>query len=133
MELITEDNILYSIILFSFMFGVFACRVATRLFEVSHAARIAQSTVYRCLLMCSKIHEDVEFLLQLKHKYMVETGMKTSKVSSFCEVDRKIMNDWREAIIQRIILTAPPSFSFIIKFTNWREAMQQLGDMHERE
>ena len=133
MELITEENILGAIIIGSFLMGVFATRFATRFFEVSHAARIVQSTVYRCLLMCSKIHEDVEFLMELKHKYMRETGMTREQIFDFRKVDRTTINNWKESVVQRMILSSPPTFSFVIKFKNWREAMQQLEDLQERE
>jgi hypothetical protein len=133
MELVTEDNILYSIIICSFLLGVFASRVGTRLFEISAAARIVQSTVYRCLLLCAKIHEDVEFLGEVKHKYMREAGMTPAQISDFRTVDRQTLNNWKESIVQRMILTAPPTFSFMIRFTNWREAMQQLEHMHDKE
>jgi len=130
---LTENNLLGAIIFASFFMGVFACRVGTRLFEVSHAARIVQSTMYRCLLMCSKIHEDVEFLMEIKRKHLAEVGMDVHKISNFCEVDRQTINNWKESIVQRMILHAPPSFSFVIKFSNWREAMHQLNEMHKKE
>lgn len=133
MELITEENLLGAIIIGSFFMGVFATRFATRFFEVSHAARIVQSTVYRCLLMCAKIHEDVEFLMELKHKYMRETEMTREQIFDFRNVDRATINNWKESVVQRMILSAPPTFSFAIKFKNWREAMQQLEDLQERE
>ena len=115
MEL-TEDNILYAIMITSFFMGVFACRVATRLFEVSHAAKIAQSTIYRCLLMCAKIHEDAEFLIQYKQKTLAASGMAHTKVLDISEVDKQTLNNWKESVIQRMIIRAPPAFSFIIKF-----------------
>ena len=133
MELITEENLLGAIIIGSFFMGVFATRFATRFFEVSHAARIVQSTIYRCLLMCAKIHEDVEFLMELKHKQMRDAGMNREQISDFLKVDRSTINNWKESVVQRMILSAPPTFSFAIKFKNWREAMQQLEDLHERE
>ena len=133
MELITEENLLGAIIIGSFLMGVFATRFATRFFEVSHAARIVQSTVYRCLLMCSKIHEDVEFLMELKHKHMRDAGMNREQIFDFRNVDKATINNWKESVVQRMILSAPPTFSFVIKFKNWHEAMQQLKDLHERE
>jgi hypothetical protein len=133
MEYITEDNLLGAIIVASFFMGVFASRFATRFLEISHAARIVQSTVYRCLLMCAKMHEDTEFLMELKHKYMKEAGMTREQISDFRNVDRTVLNNWKESIVQRMILSAPPSFSFALKFKNWREAMQQLEDLHDRE
>ena len=128
---ITEDNILYAIVFTSFFMGVFACRVATRLLEISHAAKIAQSTVYRCLLMCSKIHEDAEFLIQYKKKLLAESNMSPAKMSNICEVDRKTLDNWKESVVQRMVINSPPAFSFIIKFINWREAMAQLDEMHK--
>ena len=131
MEFINEENLLGGIIVASFLMGIIACRFTTRLFEVSHAARIVQSTIYSCLMMCAKIHEDMAFLMELKHKYMRESGMTSGEVFSFCEVDKKTINNWKESVVQRMILLAPPSFSFMIKFSNWREAMQQLKDMYD--
>tara|TARA_R110002110_G_scaffold373923_1_gene583746 strand:+ start:219 stop:470 length:252 start_codon:yes stop_codon:yes gene_type:complete len=83
--------------------------------------------------MCAKIHEDTEFLMELKHKYMKEAGLTREQISDFRNVDRTILNNWKESIVQRMILAAPPSFSFTLKFKNWREAMQQLEDLHDRE
>ena len=132
-EFINEENIFYGIIAVAFFMGVFASRFATRFIEVSHAARIAQSTIYRCLLMSEKIHEDMELLMELKHRYMKEAQADQQNISDLNEIDRKILADWRESIVQRMILYAPPAFSFIIKFSNWREAMQQLREMQPKE
>ena len=131
MEL-TQENFLYAIIFASFFMGAVSCRVATRLFEISHAAKIVHSTIYRCLLMCAKIHEDIEFLMEIKRKHLTDVGMDTHKISNFCEIDRQAITNWKESVVQRMILHAPPTFSFVIKFSNWREAMRQLDDMHEK-
>ena len=33
--------------------------------------------------------------------------------------------------IQNILINSPRVFSFVLKFTNWREAMLQLNNMHK--
>ena len=132
-EYFNQENILYVIIVVAFFMGVFACRVATRLLEVSHAARIAQSTIYSCLLMCAKVNEDIAFLSEIKRKHMTESGMEKDKIRDFLSVDKRIMDQWRNTIVQKIILYAPRTFGFIIKFTTWREAMNQLEEMHRGE
>jgi hypothetical protein len=85
-----------------YFLGVFSCRFFTQFFEVSHAARIVEKTIYRCLLICSKIHEDVVFLKEIKRKHLRSSGYDESKIREFMEIDDKITDGWKESIIQNI-------------------------------
>lgn len=116
-----------------YFFGVFSCKFATQFFEISHASRVVYATIYRCLLMCAKIHEDVAFLKEIKYKHLHNSDLEESKIREFMKVDDRIMNTWKESVIQNILINTPPAFSFVVKFTNWREAMQQLKEMEPRE
>jgi len=120
-----------AIIFCAYFFGVFSCRTVTRLFEVSHAAKIAQDTIYNCLLMSAKIHEDVEFVREVKYKYLKKAGFEPEKIKSFVEVDDRTMDNWKESVIRNIIISSPPHFSFMVKFGNWGEALKQLQEMHD--
>jgi len=119
-----------AILICVYFFGVFSCRFFTQFFEVSHSAQIVEKTIYRCLLMCSKIHEDVAFLKEIKYKHLREAGYEEKRIREFMTVDDQITNNWKESIIQNILINSPRVFSFVTKFTNWREAMQQLNEMH---
>ena len=133
LELITEENILYAIMIATFFMGVFTCRVVTRLLEVSHAARIVQSTIYHCLLMCSKIQEDVAFLQELKYKTLGESTIEPARIHEFKQIDEQIMTHWKESVIRNIVINSPPSFAFVVKFATWKEAMQELNRIREAE
>jgi hypothetical protein len=115
----------------AFFIGVFGCRFATHFFEVCHAAILVEKTVYHCLLMCAKVHEDLVFLREIKLKHLKEGEFTTSQVREFQEVDGQILTNWKESIIQSMLISAPPSFGFTLKFTNWREAMEQLREMRK--
>jgi len=130
---VTQDNILAVIIVLSFLGGIIACRFFTRLLEVSHAARLVQSTVYRILLMCSKINDDANFILEMKHRWLYDSGVSDKQIYDLKKMDTDIMDKWREMIIHQMLLHSPPVFSFVMKFTTWGEAMQQLREMEEHE
>jgi uncharacterized protein (UPF0335 family) len=116
-----------------YLFGVFSCKFATQFFEVSHAARVVERTIYRCLLLCAKIHEDAAFLQEIKYKHLKEAGFDKKQIRDFMDVDKQIMNSWKESIVQTILTHSPKVFSFVLKFTNWKEAMHQLNEMREEE
>ena len=58
---VTQD-ILLAITGLGFLCGVLAAVFATRFFEVVHLHRMVDQTVYRLLLMCSKLDEDINFI-----------------------------------------------------------------------
>jgi len=115
----------------AFFMGVFGCRFATHFFDVCHAAILVEKTVYHCLLMCAKVHEDLVFLREIKLKHLKEGEFTNSQVREFQDVDVQILTSWKESIIQSILINTPPSFGFITKFTNWKEAMEQLREMRK--
>ena len=122
-----------AILICVYLFGVFSCRFAAQFFEICHAWRLVEKVIYRCLLMCSKIHEDAEFLREIKYNHLRKTDFDKKRLREFMEVDDKFMSNWKESIIQTILINTPLSFSFATKFTNWREAMRQLDEMHEEQ
>lgn len=119
-----------AILICVYFLGVFSCKFFTQFFEVSHAAHLVEKTVYRCLLICAKIHEDIVFLKEIKYKHLREAGYEEKKIREFMSIDDKITDNWKESIIQNILINSPRVFSFVLKFTNWKEAMSQLNEMH---
>ena len=115
----------------TFFMGVFASRFATHFFEVCHAAILVEKTVYHCLLMCAKVHEDLVFLREIKLKHLQEGEFSHAQVREFQQVDKQILTTWKESIIQSILIKTPPSFLFVIKFTSWNEEMVQLKEMRK--
>ena len=83
--------------------------------------------------MCVKIHEDVEFIREVKYKHLRNGDFEPEKVKDFIRVDDEIMANWKESVVRNIVVGAPPSFSFMIKFSSWKEAIQQLQEMHNND
>lgn len=126
-------NIQIAIIVCVYFFGVFSCRFATQFFEVSHAAKLVENTMYRCLLMCSKIHEDVTFITEIKYKHLRNTDFDSQKLLDFRKIDNDIIANWKNSVIQSLVVHSPKTFSFVLNFTSWSEAMAQLEEMHKRQ
>lgn len=120
-----------AIVVCVYLFGVISCRFATQFFEVCHAARLVERTMYHCLLMCAKIHEDAALLQEIKYKTLKEANWDKKQIDDFKKVDKKVMENWKDSIIHSILINIPNSFFFVAKFATWKEAMQQLDDMHK--
>tara|TARA_Y100000034_G_scaffold93542_1_gene113226 strand:- start:565 stop:819 length:255 start_codon:yes stop_codon:yes gene_type:complete len=79
--------------------------------------------------MCAKVHEDAAFLREIKYNHLKTAEFESSRIRDFMAVDDRAMTHWKESIIQSILINTPPTFSYVTKFTNWKEAMQQLKEM----
>jgi hypothetical protein len=124
-------NLEIAIIVCIYLFGVFSCRFATQFFEVSHAAHLVERAVYRCLLMCAKIHEDVSFITEIKHDHLRKGDFTKEQIRDFQKVDKEIIENWKSSVVHSIVTNAPRSFAFVVNFTTWKEAMKRLDDMHQ--
>ena len=124
-------NIQTAIIVCVYFFGVFSCRFAAQFFEISHAAHLVERTVFRCLLMCAKMHEDLSFITEIKYNHLRKCDFTKQQIRDFQKVDNEIIANWKNSVIQTILVNSPRSFSFVTKFTSWKEAMQQLDEMRQ--
>jgi hypothetical protein len=81
--------------------------------------------------MCAKIHEDVSFIAEVKYNHLKKCDFTKQQIRDFQKVDNEIIASWKNSVIQTILVNSPRSFSFVTKFTSWKEAMKQLDEMHQ--
>ncbi len=124
-------NIEIAIIVCIYLFGVFSCKFATQFFEVSHAAHLVERVVYRSLLMCAKIHEDLAFITEIKYNHLRKSNFTKEQIRDFQKVDTEIIENWKNSVVQSIVVNSPRSFAFVVKFTTWKEAMRRLDEMRK--
>ena len=124
-------DIQIAIIICVYLFGVFSCRFATQFFEVCHTARLVEKTVYHCLLICAKVQEDVSFLEEIKRAHMEKSDFTSAQIREFMKVDKRFMDNWKQSVIQSRVINVPRTFSFVMDFTNWKEAMNQLDKIYK--
>jgi len=120
-----------AIIICVYLFGVFSCRFATQFFEVCHAARLVEKTVYHCLSMCAKVQENVSFLEEIKRAHMEKSDFTSAQIREFMKVDKQFMDNWKQSVVQSMVISVPRSFSFVVNFANWKEAMKQLDKIYK--
>ena len=117
---------------FWFFLGVVAAVFLTRLLSITHAAMLVNDAINGSLLMLSKIHEDVAFIRELKIKQMREAGMEQSQVRKFEKIDNQMIKNWKETVVQNMISSSPPSFKRIMKFNDWKGAMEYLNSIYKK-
>ena len=83
--------------------------------------------------MCAKVHEDVAFLEQIKQDHLEKSDFDKERIHEFMKVDKQIMDNWKQSVIQSIVINTPRTFSFVTKFATWGEAMHQLDEMRKEE
>lgn len=126
---ITQQVLMIFVVL-GFFCGVFAAVFATRFFEVVHMHRLVAETVYRLLLLCSKLNEDIAFISQIKYTELEKSGADKNSLRNFQKVDDKILKQWRNGVITTMVNYSPEKFRYALNFTNWEEAMRLLNRVH---
>ena len=86
---VTQD-ILLAITGLGFLCGVLAAVFATRFFEVVHLHRMVDQTVYRLLLMCSKLDEDINFISALKETELQNQNFDENSRRKFRKLDEEV-------------------------------------------
>ena len=97
-------QILMTFVVLGFFCGVFAAVFATRFFEVVHLHRLVTETIYRLLLVCSKLNEDLEFISQLKHTELENQNFDKNSRRNFRKVDDDIVKKWKNGVIMTLLI-----------------------------
>ena len=124
-------QVLMTFVVLGFTCGVFAAVFATRFFEVVHLHRLVTETIYRLLLMCSKLNEDLEFISQLKETELENQNVDKNSRRKFRKVDADIVKKWKNGVIMTLLNYSPEKFRYALNFTNWEEAMRVLNALHK--
>ena len=73
--------------------------------------------------------EDVVQLREHKYVIMKEAGLPEEEIQAAREADKKTLSVWKESIVARFIVHWPKYYRSLLKFDNWREAMNELKEV----
>jgi len=121
---------LMAFVVLGFAAGIFVSVWLSRILEVVHMWRFCQEIIAHCLLMCTKIMEDIAFLSEVKRKHMRESDFTDEQIQKFEEVDSRVLTNWKNSVILSLLSAAPPRFRSLMPFTNWKEAIRFLDELH---
>jgi len=124
------QQLLLCFIVMGFFCGVFASVFAARFFEVVHLHRLVSETIYRLLLLCSKLNEDLALISQLKYTELEKSGTSKNSLRNFRKVDDDTVKKWKNGVIMTMVNYAPEKFQYALNFTNWDEAMRTLNQVY---
>ena len=62
---------------------------------------------------------------------MEKSDFTSAQIREFMKVDKRFMDNWKQSVIQSRVINVPRTFSFVMDFTNWKEAMNQLDKIYK--
>ena len=110
-----------------FVLGALLFSGLSKAMRVVKAAKLAQMTIIQSLFLMSNVVDDMSFICEIKYKTMedIDLGHDTIEISK--ELDKKLIEDWKQQSVERIRMIFPIIFKTkIIDFEDWEGAMDLI-------
>ena len=108
------------------VFGAISFKVASSLFSFGHYSLFAKKVLTHSLMLVGTVVEDLAFTRELKYLQMAKSGMSPEEIDFIKKVDEQALKNWKESSINLFKGSFPGPLESIVKFNNWKEAMQEL-------
>lgn len=105
--------------------GAVLYKILATIFQIGHAGLLAKNIISHCLRLLGEVASDVAFIKQLKHK-VAQEALSEEQANYIKELDDQMFEDWKERSILKFHQSFSGNTSSLIKFANWKEAMQYL-------
>jgi hypothetical protein len=113
----------------SFFFaGALLSRFIARVLDVSHTSVAYGQLEVSVLTMLAAADKDLISLLELKYKALDAAEIPLEVINKIRKVDERLLAEWRDAVIGKVIYSLPPSFYRYVKFRNWEEAKRVIQE-----
>lgn len=109
-----------------FILGVLSYRIIAGILQYGHLAILFEQQLNDILKLLHILSEELDKAFEMKYSIMKDAGTHDEEIKIVQDVDDKLLKIWKEMIIARIITHWPKAYKRIVKFNNWREAIEQL-------
>lgn len=109
-----------------FVAGVFSYRIISSILNYGHMYSFMSLLKEDILKLLTILEEDLNQVIEHKHKYLLSTSLEEEEIKVKIEEDRQKINIWKEVIISRLKLHWPKYYRDLLKFNNWKEAKKEF-------
>jgi len=118
-----NTDLLYAIAWYAM--GIFSYRITSKILNYGFMASVYQDAILNVLSILKKTNESIDSINKLKYKSL-EKYTESDLIDIEIDKDERAMGFWRMMCIVNIQKLTPGYFSGILKFKNWKEAMEYL-------
>jgi len=111
-----------------FVVGIISYRIVTTALEHGHMYNLLAEVKDDMLKLLVVLAEDMEYIRQLKYKYLRDASIPVDEIEKIKEVDTRVYRTWKEAIIARMICSWPKLYRRCLKFHNWDTAVRSIKE-----
>ena len=109
-----------------FVAGVFSYRIISSILNYGHMYSFMSLLKEDILKLLTILEEDLNQVIEHKHKYLLSTSLEEEEIKVKIEEDRQKINIWKEVIISRLKLHWPKYYRDLLKFNYWKEAKKEF-------
>ena len=111
-----------------FALGIMSYRIVISILEHGHMYNLMVEIKDDMLKLLVVLAEDMEYIRQLKYKYLYDANISTDEIEKIKEVDKRVYKIWKEAVIARMIRSWPKMYRKCLKFHNWDSAVRSIKE-----
>jgi hypothetical protein len=116
-----------------FFAGALLGRFVARLLDVSHAS-IAYGELERSMLtMLMAVEKDMTSALETKYRALDAAEIPIDVISKIRKIDERVLAEWRDVALSKMILSLPPSFYRYAEYKTWEEAKKVIQERRNRD
>lgn len=115
-----------------FILGVFSYRVISGILQYGHLFVLFEQQLNDILKLLHILSEELDKALEMKYDIIRSSGISEEEIKILRQKDEKSFYIWKEMIIARIITHWPKAYKKLIKFNNWREAIDHLRNAKKK-
>jgi len=116
-----------------FFGGALAFQFIGRLFRYGQLINLTAEVGLHALRMCATIAHDVAFIQTLKHKQLIDAGVKEEDMQLIKEADKETLDNWKFSMILKFKYALPKSVQGVFAFNDWDSAMKVLDKYLKKE
>jgi len=109
-----------------FLGGALIYKFGAHLFGLSISANLFAQTMMGSLIMIKKADEQMLLVLEKQQDFSGQEGIDEEQMRNARNINLQAHELWRTMIISTIISCCPKNIRGILKFKDWRTAMQLL-------
>lgn len=116
-----------------FFGGALAFQIIGKLFRYGQLINFTAEVGLHALRMCATIAHDVAFIQTLKHKQLIDAGVKEEDMQLIKEADKETLDNWKFSMILKFKYALPKQVQGVFAFNDWDSAMRLLDKYLKKE